>query len=82
MDQQSQVVAAYQKLITEVPPLNRQLLLYILDLLAVFSSKSDLNRMTAANLAAIFQPGIISHPQHDMAPMEYRLSQECVDLPD
>ena len=78
MDQQSQVVAAYQKLITELPPLNRQLLLYILDLLAVFSSKSDLNRMTAANLAAIFQPGIISHPQHDMAPMEYRLSQDVL----
>ena len=78
MDQQSQVVSAYQKLITELPPLNRQLLLYILDLLAVFSSKSDLNRMTAANLAAIFQPGIISHPQHDMAPTEYRLSQDVL----
>ena len=40
-------VTAYQKLITELPPLNRQLLLYLLDLLAVFASKSDLNRMTA-----------------------------------
>ena len=78
MDQQSQVVSAYQKLITELPPLNRQLLLYILDLLAVFSSKSDLNRMTAANLAAIFQPGILSHPDHDMAPTEYRLSQDVL----
>jgi GTPase-activating protein SAC7 len=71
-------VATYQRLITELPPLNRQLLLYILDLLAVFSSKSDLNRMTAANLAAIFQPGIISHPNHDMAPSEYRLSQDVL----
>lgn len=61
-----------------MPPLNRQLLLYILDLLAVFASKSDLNRMTAANLAAIFQPGIISHPVHDMAPQEYRLSQDVL----
>jgi GTPase-activating protein SAC7 len=78
MDKQSGVVLAYQKLITELPPLNRQLLLYILDLLAVFSSKSDLNRMTAANLAAIFQPGILSHPQHDMAPTEYRLSQDVL----
>ena len=78
MDQQSSVVARYQRLITELPPLNRQLLLYILDLLAVFSSKSDLNRMNAANLAAIFQPGIISHPQHDMAPTEYRLSQDVL----
>lgn len=71
-------VATYQKLITELPALNRQLLLYILDLLAVFSSKSDLNRMPSANLAAIFQPGIISHPSHDMAPQEYRLSQDVV----
>ncbi|RMZ79939.1 hypothetical protein DV738_g2982, partial [Chaetothyriales sp. CBS 135597] len=78
VDQHREAVVAYQKLITELPPLNRQLLLYILDLLAVFASKSDLNRMTAANLAAIFQPGIISHPNHDMAPAEYRLSQDVL----
>jgi GTPase-activating protein SAC7 len=71
-------VAEYQKLIIELPPLNRQLLLYILDLLAVFSSKSDLNRMTSANLSAIFQPGVLSHPSHDMAPHEYRLSQDVL----
>ncbi|KEF55008.1 uncharacterized protein A1O9_08660 [Exophiala aquamarina CBS 119918] len=78
LDEHNAAVSAYQKLITELPPLNRQLLLYILDLLAVFASKSDLNRMTAANLAAIFQPGIISHPTHDMAPREYRLSQDVL----
>ncbi|KIW93129.1 uncharacterized protein Z519_05734 [Cladophialophora bantiana CBS 173.52] len=78
VSEHSAAVSAYQKLITELPPLNRQLLLYILDLLAVFASKSDLNRMTAGNLAAIFQPGIISHPSHDMSPMEYRLSQEVL----
>lgn len=71
-------ISAYQNLITELPPLNRQLLLYILDLLAVFASKSDLNKMTTPNLAAIFQPGILNHPQHDMAPQEYRLSQDVL----
>lgn len=71
-------VLAYQKLITELPALNRQLLLYTLDLLAVFASASDLNRMTAANLAAIFQSGIISHPTHDMSPNEFRLSQDVL----
>ncbi|TKX18165.1 RhoGAP domain-containing protein 4 [Elsinoe australis] len=71
-------IRAYQSLITELPPLNRQLLLYILDLLAVFASKSDMNKMTTPNLAAIFQPGILSHPQHDMAPQEYRLSQDVL----
>ncbi|KAK3673385.1 GTPase activating protein (GAP) for Rho1p [Recurvomyces mirabilis] len=76
-DQES-AIKVFQNLITELPPLNRQLLLYILDLLAVFASKSDLNKMTTANLAAIFQPGILSHPQHDMAPQEYRLSQDVL----
>lgn len=72
------VVVKYQKLITELPPLNRQLLLYLLDLLAVFASKSDLNRMTSSSLATIFQPGILSHPSHEMVPQEYRLSQDVL----
>lgn len=75
---QNAAISTYQRLITELPPLNRQLLLYILDLLAVFASKSDLNRMTSANLAAIFQPGMLSHPSHDMKPHEYRLSQDVL----
>lgn len=75
---QDTAIRIYQALITELPPLNRQLLLYILDLLAVFASKSDLNKMTTPNLAAIFQPGLLSHPQHDMAPQEYRLSQDVL----
>ncbi|KAJ6123078.1 hypothetical protein N7512_005543, partial [Penicillium capsulatum] len=71
-------VVTYQRLIVELPPLNKQLLLYILDLLAVFASKSDQNRMTSANLSAIFQPGMLSHPQHDMSPEEYKLSQDVL----
>ncbi|PKS10051.1 hypothetical protein jhhlp_004676 [Lomentospora prolificans] len=70
-------IEKYQQLITELPPLNRQLLLYILDLLAVFAAKSEQNRMNSQNLAAIFQPGMLSHPDHAMAPEEYRLNQ-CV----
>lgn len=70
-------IVKYQQLIKELPPLNRQLLLYILDLLAVFAAKADENRMNSQNLAAIFQPGMLSHPAHAMAPEEYRLNQ-CV----
>ncbi|KAL7948309.1 hypothetical protein V8C42DRAFT_314061 [Trichoderma barbatum] len=70
-------IIKYQKVITDLPPLNKQLLLYILDLLAVFAAKSDENRMNSQNLAAIFQPGMLSHPSHAMAPEEYRLNQ-CV----
>ena len=71
-------VRVYQQHIKELPSLNRQLLLYILDLLAVFAAKSDVNKMTTSNLAAIFQPGILSHPQHDMSPQDYRLSQDVL----
>ncbi|KAK0637270.1 hypothetical protein B0T17DRAFT_485037 [Bombardia bombarda] len=72
-----EAIVRYQRLIKELPQLNRQLLLYILDLLAVFAAKADLNRMNSQNLAAIFQPGMLSHPNHAMAPEEYRLNQ-CV----
>lgn len=71
-------IKTFQRLITEIPPLNRQLLLYILDLLAVFASKSDINQMTAPNLSIIFQPGLLSHPDHGMSPHEYRLSQDVL----
>ncbi|KAI9669971.1 MAG: hypothetical protein M1831_007007 [Alyxoria varia] len=71
-------IKTYQRLITELPPLNRQLLLYILDLLAVFASKSDVNLMNAPNLSAIFQPGVLSHPKDAMSPREYRLSQDVL----
>lgn len=74
---EKKAIETYQRLITELPPLNKQLLLYILDLLAVFAAKADENRMTSQNLAAIFQPGMLSHPNHAMAPEEYRLNQ-CV----
>ncbi|EPE03307.1 rho gtpase activator [Ophiostoma piceae UAMH 11346] len=71
----TRAIGQYQHLITELPALHRQLLLYILDLLAVFAAKADTNRMNSQNLAAIFQPGILSHPNHAMAPEEYRLNQ-------
>lgn len=74
----SAVISNYQKLITELPPLNRQLLLYLLDLLAVFSSKSEVNGMDSFNLSAVFQPGILSHPKHDLMPREYKLSQNVL----
>lgn len=71
-------IARYQTLVIGLAPVNRQLLLYVLDLMALFASNSEVNRMTAPNLAAIFQPGILSHPDHDMSPDEYRMSQSVL----
>jgi GTPase-activating protein SAC7 len=73
-------VQHYQKLIAKLTKENQHLLLYILDLLAVFSSKSVQNLMPSKNLASIFQPGILSHPQHDMEPEQYKLSQEVLEF--
>ncbi|KAI5289741.1 hypothetical protein KEM52_000676 [Ascosphaera acerosa] len=71
-------VIIYQNLIVDMPALNRQLLLYLLDMLAVFATSAKDNLMPANNLAAIFQPCILSHPQHVMIPPEYRLSQDVL----
>lgn len=74
----AKTIRTYQDLIGNLEQCNRTLLLYILDLLTVFSSKSDQNRMTSSNLSAIFQPCLLTHPQHDMAPDEYRLNQNVL----
>lgn len=34
--------------------------------------------MPTSNLAAIFQPGLLSHPDHAMDPKEYKVSQEVL----
>lgn len=73
-----EAINTYKALVIELPSLNRHLLLYILDLLAVFSAKSEINLMTASNLAAIFQPGLLSWREHDMSPKEYRWSQDVI----
>ena len=71
-------IRTYQGLIIAMTPLDRQLLLYLLDLLAVFASKSQVNKMTTAKLAAVFQPGLLSHPEHCLSPNEQQLSQEVL----
>ncbi|KAK9458385.1 hypothetical protein V1511DRAFT_508469 [Dipodascopsis uninucleata] len=73
-----EVIHVMQSLIPKLPQANRQLLLYILDLLDTFSKHSKKTLMPVANLAAIFQPCILSHPDHRMSPDEYKLSQAVV----
>ena len=47
-------IAEFQDCVINLSPLNRQLLLYLLDLLAVFASKSQINHMTSSRLVAVF----------------------------
>ncbi|KAF9525630.1 Rho GTPase activation protein, partial [Crepidotus variabilis] len=77
---QDEAIATYKSLIRKMPKPNQYLLLYVLDLLSVFARKSDKNLMTATNLAVIFRPGLISHPQHEMSPQEHALSQKVLEF--
>ncbi|KAK3827664.1 MAG: Rho GTPase activation protein, partial [Benniella sp.] len=67
-------IAAYQELISKLPPPHSCLLMYLLDLLALFAHHSDENLMDSKNLSSVFQPGVISHPNHAMSPGEYMTS--------
>lgn len=70
----------YSVLLNELPSPSQHLLFYILDLLTVFATHSSKNLMTNKNLAAIFQPSVLSHPDHDMSPEEYALSLQVVEF--
>lgn len=73
-------IEEYKQLLDDIPLLSKQLLFYILDLLAMVQNLSQENLMSARNLAAIFQPSILLHPNHDMDPEEYVLSQCVVEF--
>ncbi|CDK24253.1 unnamed protein product [Kuraishia capsulata CBS 1993] len=70
----------YANLLDQLPESSRHLLFYILDLLALFNYHADKNLMPARNLAAVFQPSILSHSDHDMSPEEYELSRLVVEF--
>lgn len=73
-----QAIAAYQELIKQLPPLHRQLLLYLLDLLAVFADKSDRNLMATPRLAAAVYRGILIFPDFSNNAQEVRLAQDVL----
>ncbi|PSR81566.1 hypothetical protein PHLCEN_2v6332 [Hermanssonia centrifuga] len=75
-----EVIARYKRLIRALPRANQYLLLYVLDLLSVFARKSDKNLMTAKNLAVIFRPALLSHPEHELSPQEHQLSQDVLEF--
>ncbi|TXT15604.1 hypothetical protein VHUM_00107 [Vanrija humicola] len=70
----------YKRIIRQMPKPNRALLLYVLDLLGTTAHVADKNLMTAGNLAVIFQPGILHHPEHDLRPRENALSKDVLEF--
>ncbi|PWY99434.1 Rho GTPase activation protein [Testicularia cyperi] len=73
-------IKTYRLLISSMPPASQYLLLYVLDLLAVFARKSDKNLMPSSNLAVIFQPGMFSHPSHAQSPLEHKLAVQVLEF--
>lgn len=76
----TRVIKTFHGLIGALPRANQYLLLYVLDLLSVFARKSDKNLMTTTNLAVIFRPGILSHPDQELSPEQHKLSQEVLEF--
>ncbi|KAI0144646.1 Rho GTPase activation protein [Xylariaceae sp. FL1272] len=66
-----------QQLIRALPPSNRQLLIYLLDLIKVFGG-SRTNKMTVARLTAAFQPAILSKPPAEMDAEAYAVAGRVV----
>jgi hypothetical protein len=65
-------VGLYQGLIAELPPINRHVLLCILDMLASYKVK-------ASGLAVLFQPGLLkARGAKRRDPIETRLSQKVL----
>ncbi|ODQ76987.1 hypothetical protein BABINDRAFT_42451, partial [Babjeviella inositovora NRRL Y-12698] len=73
-------LADYKTLLNRLPPTNKQVILYLLDMLNLFAMNCKANLMHAKNLAAIFQPSLLSHPNHDLDPSEYDNSRPVVEF--
>ncbi|CAO3598125.1 unnamed protein product [Absidia cylindrospora] len=68
-------IQAFQSLIDKMPLVHQFLLLYLLDLLSIFTLTSHLTRMNISCLASVFAPGILSHPDDALSPSGYKESQ-------
>lgn len=78
--QRRQLLKEYSLLFQRLPPIQHRVLFYLVDMLAMFNLKSDKNRMPAKNLAAIFQPSILFHMDHDMNPEEYAINSLVIEF--
>lgn len=72
------MILIYQGLVGSLPKQNGQLFLYLIDVFAVFAENDSINHMSAASIAAVFQPGLIMHPDLRIDEDEYKLGQEVI----
>ncbi|TLD26935.1 hypothetical protein PspLS_05195 [Pyricularia sp. CBS 133598] len=62
--------------VVRLPPLNRHILLYLLDALAAFAYSKHDNNMTAHRLVALFQPCILAGPPATMDADAYHVAAQ------
>lgn len=60
-DESAEAITAIKSLIVLLPSDNRQLLLYLLDTIAVFADRVEQNKMTALRLISSFQPSVLAN---------------------
>ncbi|KAL7334830.1 GTPase activating protein (GAP) for Rho1p, variant 2 [Mucor circinelloides] len=72
-------IEAFQKLVQCLPPPHQHLLLYLLDTLSLFATAASETKMNISNLAAVFCPGILRHPDHN-TPVQYKISQYVIEF--
>lgn len=65
--------------IRQLPPLNRRLLLYVLDLLAFFAGDSKERGLARAKIISIFQPALLTLETVKMDTVEQRLATEAIE---
>ncbi|KAJ3549850.1 hypothetical protein NM208_g282 [Fusarium decemcellulare] len=79
-EESAEVLEVATKLVKDLPPLNRQLLLYVLDIVGVFAYWSEHNKMTDVRLISVFQPSIISGPPDKMDAEAHHMTASVAKL--
>ncbi|KAI9265808.1 Rho GTPase activation protein [Helicostylum pulchrum] len=74
-----QRIEEFQKLIQSLQPPHQHLLLYLLDTLSLFATTASETKMDIPNLAVVFCPGILRHPDHN-TPIQYKISQYVIEF--
>ncbi|KAJ8663063.1 hypothetical protein O0I10_001240 [Lichtheimia ornata] len=73
-------IEAFQNLIDCLPLVHQYLLMYIMDMLGLFANAEEKTRMSISSLAAVFAPGILSHPDDEYRPGGYKESQNVLEF--
>ncbi|KAF5010818.1 hypothetical protein FDECE_3027 [Fusarium decemcellulare] len=79
-EESADVLEVATKLVKDLPRLNRQLLLYVLDIVGVVAFWSDHNKMTDVRLVSVFQPSIISGPPDKMDAEAHHMTASVAKL--